>query len=157
MTRNVNHISFILLIVSTALMISTCGKKEDSSPTKPPEVIYSGRWVGTTLQNKQISFNVDNNAVTSVTVSYVIQDGNFNFSRVGYYKLLGTPVSIAADTFSVTVTVPTSGLNVELFTVWGRFGSETSSSGKLSAVLFLYDASGGTYHSMSTDWSASKQ
>ncbi|MBI4540305.1 MAG: hypothetical protein HY704_12450 [Gemmatimonadetes bacterium] len=135
-----------LVAMAVALMLSTaCG--DPASPSRD----YSGSWVGTTAQGKQISFEVSGgNLITRFTVAYTLQGrfqnafGSGTCTEAGSLSVTpGSPIAITDNTFRY------DGSRESLA---GTFESETSASGTAS-----FQGSASCSGTSNTTWTASKR
>jgi len=113
-------------------------------------VDYSGFWAGLTNQNKLASFRVFANAVTVLTIDWMLPKVSSTCSPAGdTTTTFGTPAPI---TSTATFTKgPVSG-NPVSYTLAGQFGSDTTATG---TVNISYSANGCNSSSI-ISWNAQK-
>jgi hypothetical protein len=128
---------------------ATGGSSQGGTGGKGP-VDYSGFWAGLTNQNKLASFRVFADAVTVLTIDWILPAVSSTCSPAGdTTTTFGTPAPI---TSTATFTKgPVSG-NPVSYTLAGQFGSDTTATG---TVNISYSANGCNSSSI-ISWNAQK-
>jgi hypothetical protein len=119
----------------------------------------TGMWTGFTSQGRQISFTVDRDAITSISVGYSIsgcvsQDGT---TSIQYNQPNSAPPAISDNSFYI-MTPPATGMGIGF--LQGTFTSNTSANGTLKMSLIslgsMDPAGNACAPSADATWSASK-
>ncbi len=89
-------------------------------------LLYDGNWAGTTSQVLGIGFSVAHNAITSLTLSFVVGGCSYNSPQT-----FAVPVNITGNTFTLNRSEATFS-----YVVTGTFSSAAAASGGLSLMAW---------------------
>lgn len=109
--------------VDTCLQDAGTGPMVSCELPQPQEFDVDGSWSGMTSQDKAVSFDVADHALTTFTIGYTwsgpgcMLDGTTEIT-------FGTPLEIVNNSFTIDSNVGSSSLHVD-----GTFASNTSASG----------------------------
>jgi hypothetical protein len=119
---------------------------ETPTPTPTPLPDYNGVWSGTTSQDKEISFTVENNAVISDTFELEMRGNGCTTNSKGTF---GIDAPIVDGSFEDSTDNSFIGTS---HAISGKFDSETTASG-----TFRFSQTKGCPGSVEVEWTATKE
>jgi uncharacterized repeat protein (TIGR01451 family) len=107
---------------------------------------YDGNWSGTTSQNQGLSFNVTQNAITSLALNFVV--GGCTYNSQQYFPV---PVGITGNTFTLSRNEATFS-----YVLTGSFSSPGATSGSISMMAWDTTSTPPCVGTATATWTATK-